>query len=54
LQSIDDAEKEQAELIKGFRAHLPAPTELSTSDKSYALRHIENNPTLKQFAHKGL
>jgi hypothetical protein len=53
-QQLDDAEREHAELIKAFRSHLPAPTELSTRDRSFVIGHIESNPRVKQFAHKGL
>jgi hypothetical protein len=51
---LDDAEREQGELIKGFRKHLPPPTELSARDRTFVVSHIEKNPQLKQFVHKGL
>src|SRR5215472_10252663 len=53
-QGVDETEREHAELIKGFLSHFPAPTELSNRDKSFVIAHIDNNPRLKQFAHKGL
>src|SRR5262245_56430657 len=51
---FDETEKEHGELIKAFRSHFPAPTELSNRDKSFVITHIDNNPRLKEFAHKGL
>ena len=51
---LDDSERDQGELIEGFRKHFPPPTELSTRDKTFVVSHIEQNPQLKHFAHGGL
>jgi hypothetical protein len=50
----DEQEKELARLVHAFGETLPAPTDMSTRDRSFVIRHIERSPSLRHFPRTGL
>jgi hypothetical protein len=53
-EQSDHFEQQHGELIKSFRSHFPAPSDLSSRERSLVIAHIEHHPQLKTFTHKGL